>query len=66
MLKRPIGLLMGVTRKKCRTVDAQEVATLMISMLEGALAMSRLYRDETRMNRAVKHLTEYVADRARA
>lgn len=42
------------------TVQADAVATILISTLEGALMMSKLYEDPVYMRRAVAHLTDYI------
>ena len=41
-------------------VSADEVATIMISTLEGAMLMSKLYGDSIHMVRVAKHLDDYV------
>ncbi len=41
-------------------VHADTVATMMIALLEGAVMMSRLYRDRLFMDRAVAHVREYL------
>lgn len=41
-------------------VDADEVATIMISALEGAVMMSKLYGDSIHMERVLKHLNDYI------
>ena len=51
----------GIERQEIRQgVDADEVATLFICMLEGAVMLSSLYKDSTHMRRAVKHMTKYI------
>lgn len=51
----------GIARGELKpTVEADELATLMITMLEGAVMLSKLYRDPVHMERAVNHLTAYV------
>ena len=51
----------GIERQEIRQgVDADEVATLFICMLEGAVMLSNLYKDGTHMRRAVKHMTKYI------
>jgi TetR/AcrR family transcriptional repressor of nem operon len=51
----------GIERQELRQgVDADEVATLFICMLEGAVMLSNLYKDGTHMRRAVKHMTKYI------
>jgi len=41
-------------------VDGEAVATIMISTLEGAVMLSKLYDDSTHMQRAVAHLHHYI------
>lgn len=43
-----------------KTVDAESVAVLIISMLEGALMLSQLYEDDAPLRKAADHLTQYV------
>jgi AcrR family transcriptional regulator len=51
----------GIERGQVRPdVDADELATMMISMLEGAVMMSKLYGDDIHMRRVVKHLTKHI------
>ncbi len=41
-------------------VDAEAVATVLISTLEGALMLTKLYDDPAHMHRAARHLAEYI------
>lgn len=51
----------GIRKQEFRPgANADEVATIMISSLEGALMMSKLYDDPIHMQRAVKHLRSYL------
>ena len=51
----------GIAKQEVQPeVDADIVATLFISMLEGALMLSKLYDDTVHMRRAVDHLTQYI------
>ncbi len=51
----------GIRKQEFRPeVDAEEVATVVISSLEGALMMSKLYDDPVHMLRIVKHLRAYL------
>ena len=51
----------GIAKQEVRSdVDADVVATLFISMLEGAVMLSKLYGDTIHIQRAAKHLTWYV------
>jgi AcrR family transcriptional regulator len=47
-------------------VDAQSAATILISTLEGAMMMSKLYDDPRYMDRAIDHLRAYVESSLRA
>ena len=54
-------LTKGIAKQEVRPdVDADVVATLFISMLEGAVMLSKLYDDTIHMQRAAAHLTQYV------
>lgn len=51
----------GIDRQEIRPgVDADALATLLISSLEGAIMMSKLYGDNVHMRRVVEHLTNYI------
>ena len=51
----------GIAKQEVRAdVNADTVATLFISMLEGAIMLSKLYGDTIHMQRAADHLTWYV------
>lgn len=51
----------GIERGEIRpTTDADEVASLLIATLEGALMLSNLYRDSVHMERASAHMIRYV------
>jgi TetR/AcrR family transcriptional regulator, transcriptional repressor for nem operon len=41
-------------------VDPEFVATVFISTLEGALALSKLYKNQEYMKRAVHHLRSFL------
>lgn len=57
----------GIAKQEVRSnVDADVVATLFISMLEGAIMLSKLYGDTIHMRRAADHLTQYVETSIRA
>lgn len=49
----------------CSTVDVDEVTTIIISMLEGAVMMSKLYGDSIYLERAIHHLTNYIESQLR-
>lgn len=54
-------IVKGIARQEVRLdVDADVVATLFISMLEGAVMLSKLYGDRVHMQRVAEHLTRYV------
>ncbi len=51
----------GIERQEIRAdVDADRLATLILSMMEGAIMMSKLYGDSTHIQRAAEHLWHYV------
>ncbi len=51
----------GIERGEVRpTTDADEVASLLIATLEGALMLSNLYRDPIHMQRAAVHMSRYI------
>jgi len=51
----------GIERGEVRpTTDADEVASLLIATLEGALMLSNLYKDPIHMRRAAAHMIRYV------
>ena len=41
-------------------VDADEVATIVIATIEGAVMMSKLYGDSIHLNRALNYLSQYL------
>ena len=47
-------------------VDASELATLIVSTLEGSLMVSRLQRKDDPRNSACHHLEEYLETKVRA
>lgn len=52
----------GITRGEIRAgVDADEVATIIIANLEGAMMMSKLYGDSIYMQRVINHLNQYIS-----
>jgi TetR/AcrR family transcriptional regulator, transcriptional repressor for nem operon len=56
----------GLKRKEIRAeVDAKEVATLIISSLEGALMISRLERNKAALLTAQSHLERYLETQVR-
>jgi TetR/AcrR family transcriptional regulator, transcriptional repressor for nem operon len=51
----------GIERQEVRpTTDADEVASILIATLEGAMMLSSLYKDPVHMKRAVAHMERYV------
>jgi TetR/AcrR family transcriptional repressor of nem operon len=51
----------GIERGELRAeVSADEVATIFIATLEGAIMLSKLYGDSVHMRRVVEHLKQYV------
>ncbi len=59
MVRRVIqkGIVRGEIRPE---VNPDEVATVMITLLEGAVMMSKLYDDSIHLERAIKHLNNYI------
>lgn len=51
----------GITKGEIRPdVDADEIATIIIINLEGAIMMSKLYNNSIHMERAINHLNKYI------
>jgi TetR/AcrR family transcriptional repressor of nem operon len=51
----------GIERQEIRPgIDADEVASILIATLEGAVMLSNLYRDHTHMERAADHIVRYI------
>lgn len=51
----------GIERQEVRPgVDADAFASVFISTLEGAIMMSKLYRDTVHMRRAIEHIIHYI------
>ncbi|MEL6458231.1 MAG: TetR/AcrR family transcriptional regulator [Cyanobacteria bacterium J06641_2] len=51
----------GIARNEIRSdVNPDEVATVMITLLEGAVMMSKLYDDAIHLERAINHLNNYI------
>jgi TetR/AcrR family transcriptional repressor of nem operon len=51
----------GIDKGEIRsTVDADEVATIIISSLEGAMMMSKLYGNPIHLERVMNHLNNYI------
>ncbi|GAC1671778.1 MAG: TetR/AcrR family transcriptional regulator [Ktedonobacteraceae bacterium] len=54
-------VMKGIARAEIRPeVETEMVASVMISTLEGALMLSKLYDDTSHMQRAVAHLRHYI------
>lgn len=57
----------GIARGEVRAdVDGDELATLLISTLEGGVAISRLYGDGVHVRRAADAMRKYLDERVRA
>jgi hypothetical protein len=57
----------GLQRGEIRgEVDSSELATLIVSTLEGSLMVSRLQRKDDSRDLACRHLEEYLETRVRA
>jgi hypothetical protein len=51
----------GIERQEIRPgVDADEVASILIATLEGAIMLSNLYKDPRHMQRAANHIAHYI------
>ena len=51
----------GIERQEIRPgVDADEVASIFITTLEGAIMLSNLYKDPVHMQRAAAHMERYI------
>ncbi len=51
----------GIERQEIRPgVDVDAFTSIFISTLEGAIMMSKLYRDTIHMQRAIEHIKEYI------
>jgi TetR/AcrR family transcriptional repressor of nem operon len=51
----------GIARQEVRPeIDADEVASIFITTLEGAIMLSNLYKDPVHMKRAVAHMERYI------
>ncbi len=56
----------GISQGEIRSnVEADTVATIMISTLEGAVMMSKLYGNPIHLERAINHLNEYIENHLR-
>lgn len=55
----------GITRGELQSVDADVFATILISTIEGAIMISKLYDDPVHLERAIAHLTTYIDDHLR-
>ena len=57
----------GIAAAEVRAeVDGATLATLLIATMEGAVMLSKLYRDPAHMTRAADHLTRYIETAVRA
>ena len=51
----------GIERQEIRPgIDADEVASILIATLEGAVMLSSLYKDPIHMKRAADHIVRYI------
>ena len=51
----------GIERQEIRpAINADEVASILISTLEGAIMLSSLYKDPIHMQRAADHIVHYI------
>jgi AcrR family transcriptional regulator len=51
----------GIAKGEIRSdVNADEIATIIIATLEGAIMMSKLYGDSIYMHRVINHLNQYL------
>jgi TetR/AcrR family transcriptional regulator, transcriptional repressor for nem operon len=51
----------GIERQQIRPgINADEVASILITTLEGAIMLSNLYKDPTHMQRAADHMARYI------
>jgi AcrR family transcriptional regulator len=51
----------GIERQELRSgIDADEVASILIATLEGAIMLSNLYKDPVHMKRAAGHIVNYI------
>jgi TetR/AcrR family transcriptional regulator, transcriptional repressor for nem operon len=51
----------GIERQEIRPgIDADEVASILIATLEGAIMLSNLYKDPIHMQRAADHINSYI------
>jgi len=51
----------GIERQEIRPgINVDEVATIFIATLEGAIMLSNLYKDPIHMNRAADHIVRYI------
>ena len=51
----------GIERHEVRPgIDADEVASIFIATLEGAIMLSNLYKDPIHIHRAASHMTHYI------
>ena len=51
----------GIERQEIRPgINADEVASIFIATLEGAIMLSNLYKDPRHMKRAADHIVHYI------
>lgn len=56
----------GITHGELQpAIDSDVFATIMISTIEGAIMISKLYDDPVHLERAIAHLTDYIEEHLR-
>ncbi|MEO0374930.1 MAG: TetR/AcrR family transcriptional regulator [Cyanobacteria bacterium P01_A01_bin.17] len=55
----------GIAKGELQSVDADVFATILISTIEGAIMISKLYDDPVHLERAIAHLTDYIDEHLR-
>lgn len=50
----------GVKRGEIKTIDAEQLGTVMIASLEGAVMLARLYSDKSYIKRIISHLKTHI------
>jgi TetR/AcrR family transcriptional regulator, transcriptional repressor for nem operon len=55
-----ITIRKGKERKEMKQINEDEVASVLISAIEGAIVMAKLYKDKKHIRRTVEHLKNYV------
>jgi TetR/AcrR family transcriptional regulator, transcriptional repressor for nem operon len=55
-----ITIRKGKERKEMKAVNEDEIASVIISSIEGAIVMAKLYDDKKHIRRIVEHLNNYI------